>query len=76
MSKLAVTLAGMKLKQLFPELERSEGRLIAAFGKARLVKNFSGTYQLLGGSKEDCGLALEWISLFLHEAVVETKPVP
>ena len=76
MSKLIPKLIGMKLKQLFPELERTDGQLIAAFGQARLIRNFSGRYELLGGSKEDCRHALEWISLFLHEAVVDVRPVP
>jgi hypothetical protein len=73
MSKLTVNLARMKLKQLFPELERNEGQLIAAFGGARLIRSWSGTYKLRGGTKEDHGHALEWISLFLHEAVLDER---
>jgi hypothetical protein len=63
----------MRLKHLFPELEKSEGRPIASFGDARLVKSFSGTFQLIGGSGADRSHALEWISLFMHEVVPQLK---
>jgi hypothetical protein len=43
---------------------------IAMFGDARLVKQLDGKIELLGGSPADRAAALEWCSLFLHEAVV------
>jgi hypothetical protein len=45
-------------------------KLIARFGKAALIKRPDGTWQLKGGSDEDRLSAREWISLFMHEAVV------
>lgn len=60
----------MKLKHLFPELPVPEGELVAAFGRARLIKTLVGQYELLGGSAEEQAQALEWISLFMHEVVI------
>lgn len=52
-----------------------ESKLIACFGKARLIEEANGSYTLRGGSANDQVMANEWISLFLHEAVPrrETK---
>jgi hypothetical protein len=44
--------------------------VIARFGKAALIRRPDGTWQLKGGSDEDRLSAREWISLFMHEAVV------
>jgi hypothetical protein len=44
--------------------------VIARFGKAALIKQQNGTWQLKGGSEEDRLSAREWISLFMHEAVL------
>jgi hypothetical protein len=52
----------------------SDFRIVASFGDAELVKHFSGRYELHGGSPNDHGAAREWISLFLHEAVVSSPP--
>jgi hypothetical protein len=38
--------------------------------KAKLVKYLQGKLELKGGSKEDHGEAMEWMSLFWHEAVM------
>ncbi len=59
----------MKLKSLFSQFN-SEGEVIAYFGQSRLVKKLDGKLELIGGSKDDRTAAREWISLFLHEAVV------
>jgi hypothetical protein len=45
-------------------------QVIARFGKAALVQQPNGTWQLKGGTEEDRLSAREWISLFLHEAVL------
>jgi hypothetical protein len=45
--------------------------VIARFGQAVLIKQFDGTWQLKGGSEEDRLSAREWISLFMHEAVLQ-----
>ncbi len=46
----------------------------------RLVKKLDGKIELIGGSAENRTEAKEWISLFLHEAVIsgvsEHKPRP
>ena len=56
----------MKFK--FPT--RNEGETIATFGEARLVKQLDGKLELVGGSPENRTEAKEWVSLFLHEAVI------
>lgn len=47
---------------------------IASFGKARLVTNATGRVELLGGSPADRAEAQEWMSLFLHDAVLRNSP--
>ena len=42
--------------------------LIARFGAARLTKDRKGIIELQGGTASDRQAALEWISLFFHEA--------
>jgi len=59
----------MKLKNWFPQFN-NEGEVIAYFGQGRLVKKLDGKLELIGGSSDDRTAAREWISLFLHEAVV------
>jgi hypothetical protein len=49
--------------------------VIAVFGAAQLVRHSDGRYELRGGSAADHTDAREWISLFLHEAVV-SLPAP
>ena len=58
----------MRLRHLFPE--RHEGEVIACFGDARLIKTREGNWELKGGSQDDHQEATEWISLFMHEVVV------
>ena len=60
----------MKLSRLFPELDPNQGETIAMFGRATLIRNQAGQYRLLGGNDHDRSEAAEWISLFMHEAVV------
>ena len=57
----------MRMK-FFPPFT-DEGEVVAAWGKARLIKYLDGKTELRGGSKEDRLAAQEWISLFWHEAV-------
>ena len=59
----------MNLSKLLAEF-KSEGNVIATFGRATLVKTPEGKYELRGGSKEDRLTAYEWISLFMHQVVV------
>jgi len=54
----------------FPENAGEAGTLIATFGAAALIKKPEGGYALAGGSSDDRIEAQEWISLFMHEAVI------
>lgn len=47
---------------------------IATFGKARLITSATGRVELLGGSPAEHAEAQEWISLFLHDAVLQKSP--
>ncbi len=49
---------------------QDKGEVVAHFGAARLVKRLDSKFELRGGTKEDTAAAREWISLFLHEAVL------
>ncbi len=53
---------------------KGDGEIIAGWGRAELVKHSNGTYELRGGSAEDHTAAQEWISLFMHEIVVRSRP--
>ena len=59
----------MNIEHIFQNI-LSEGEVIAYFGKARLVKRLDCKFELRGGSPEDLSAAKEWISLFMHEAVL------
>ena len=59
------------MKRRQPESTAATGeRVIAMFGRARLVRDWAGRYLLRGGSPADQSEAREWIALFLHEAVL------
>jgi hypothetical protein len=60
----------MKLKT-HDETQARGQEVIARFGQAALIKQSNGTWQLNGGSEDDQFSAREWISLFMHEAVVQ-----
>jgi hypothetical protein len=60
----------MKLKT-HDETQARGHEVIARFGEAALIKQSNGTWQLKGGSEEDRLSAREWISLFMHEAVLQ-----
>ena len=59
----------MKL-EILDETRARGAEVIAQFGKAALIKQPNGSWQLQGGSAEDRLSAREWTSLFLHEAVL------
>jgi hypothetical protein len=48
--------------------------LIASFGKARLVARPDGRAELRGGSDAERTEAKEWISLFMHDAILRVTP--
>ncbi len=47
---------------------KNKERVIARFGDAILITNEYGRLELRGGTKTDVAEAIEWISLFMHEA--------
>lgn len=51
---------------------RSE--IVAHFGQATLHRHRDGRYELLGGTVADRADALEWASLFQHDAVFGGQP--
>ena len=66
---------GMIMKAKHHRFDRT-GKVhsVATFGDAQLVSHIDGQYELRGGSAADHTDATEWISLFLHEAVVSAPP--
>lgn len=67
---------GMAMKGNLHRIDGAgEARIVATFGHAQLVRHNNGRYELRGGSVADHTDATEWISLFLHEAVV-SLPLP
>jgi hypothetical protein len=57
------------MKPVIPNFFRQD-EIIAYFGQARLVRRLDAKFELRGGSRQDHSAAKEWISLFLHEAVL------
>jgi hypothetical protein len=45
-------------------------RVIARFGVAQLIQNETGKLQLDGGSFSEYTEAKEWVSMFMHEAIL------
>ena len=45
-------------------------KVIASFGEAKLLADCAGRLEIRGGSKDDRLAAMEWISLFMHEAIL------
>jgi hypothetical protein len=62
---------GGKMKTLVNGInEPGHWNLIACFGEARLLNRADGRVELRGGSEADRTEAKEWVSLFMHEAVL------
>ena len=55
-----------------PKDENQEDELIAVFGEARLLRT-AGRLELRGGSMSDRTEALEWLSIFMPDAVATVK---
>ena len=47
--------------------------VVTTFGSAELLTNQNGQVELRGGTKVDQISAKEWISLFMHEAVLRIR---
>ena len=54
-----------------PRIFFNTRRVVALFGKAKLVREWDGRFRLEGGSYHDEATAIEWASMFLPEAVLE-----
>ena len=61
------------MKQLFSAWVNT-GEVLANFGAATLRRHRDGRYELQGGSPADRADALEWASLFQHDAVFSHRP--
>jgi hypothetical protein len=51
-----------------------EEKLVATFGRARLVRRANGRHVLLGGNASDHAAAREWCALFAPEVVFASLP--
>jgi hypothetical protein len=60
----------MSIRKFYPPFT-DEGRLVAMWGEARLIRYLDGKTELRGGSEQDRAEAREWLSMFWHEAVVD-----
>jgi hypothetical protein len=56
--------------RLKPNHGAKRERLITNFGQAKLIRLADGSTELRGGQAQDLTTAKEWISLFMHEAVL------
>ena len=54
-----------------PRIFFNTRRVVALFGKAKLVREWDGRFRLEGGSYHDEATAIEWASMFLPEAVLD-----
>lgn len=54
---------------------RPTGRIITRFGRAQLVLFRNGSVRLCGGGRHEHTEAKEWVSLFMHEAVVRRPDI-
>jgi hypothetical protein len=61
--------AGMKYTNRLTK-PKTSCRVVASFGRASLVRIAGCNYELRGASEEDFTAAKEWVSFFLHEAVL------
>jgi hypothetical protein len=57
----------MRLRRMLESL-RPQHEVVASFGGAELVRTPDGKTELRGGTEADRQAAMEWISLFWHEA--------
>jgi hypothetical protein len=55
---------------------KTERRVVASFGRANLVRTTGCNYELRGASDDELTAAKEWVSMFMHEAVLSAAPIP
>jgi hypothetical protein len=53
---------------------KPQPRIVAAFGRSLLVRVAPYSYRLHSASAGDLTSAKEWVSLFMHEAVLTEAP--
>ncbi len=58
----------MKLN-LFSRFKKQR-EVVVVFGRAQLIRHPDGKMELRGGTREDRLHVQEWISIFMHEAVI------
>jgi CheY-like chemotaxis protein len=61
---------------VFARLLGDEGKVVASFGEAELIRHRNGHWELSGGSPADHTAAREWSSLFQHDATFAAEPRP
>jgi len=62
----------MKMNILVPETNETCNSTVIQFGDAELILRESDRHELVGGSRSDQIAVREYISLFLHEVVVNS----
>jgi hypothetical protein len=60
------------INRIKPDHGAKRERLITTFGRAKLVHLTETSITLRGGLAQDQTAAKEWISLFMHEAVLRS----
>jgi hypothetical protein len=64
--------SGRMINQIKPAHGAKRERLITTFGRAKLMRLSDVSTTLRGGLVQDQTAAKEWISLFMHEAVLRS----
>ncbi len=64
----------MKRKSEYLPPFKDEGKVLASWGEAQLIRYLNGKTELRGGSEQDRAEAREWMSMFWHEAGVRESP--
>ena len=59
-----------------PRIFFNTRRVVALFGRAKLMREWDGRFLLEGGNNHDEAAAVEWASLFLPEAVLAKTKKP
>lgn len=63
--------SGRMNNRIKPRHAAKRDQLITHFGQAKLIRTPDGATELRGGQAQDFTTAKEWISLFMHEAVLK-----
>jgi hypothetical protein len=55
---------------------KTQPRVAASFGRANLVRTAGCNYELRGATDDDLTAGKEWVSFFMHEAVLCVPTMP